>query len=214
MLTFIKKITLVTIVSVSMIACTKNESSVVAPLTANVVKDLAADTVLGIASNGMPYSAGKYTFYSLENNAIVPNTDSATTKWDVAFVSTKILINGGTSGTGMGGAFVYTGLFDDLKTIPADFVFKTDNAPASYAITYGSGKGWYTYDQATSLVTPLAGRVLVIRTASGKYAKIEIINYYKGGVTLPVTASDADKLSKQRYYTFRYIFQPNGTKTF
>ncbi|NCW12608.1 MAG: hypothetical protein EBV82_05465 [Chitinophagia bacterium] len=214
MLTFIKKITLVTIVSVSMIACTKNESSVVAPLTANVVKDLAADTVLGIASNGMPYSAGKYTFYSLENNAIVPNTDSATTKWDVAFVSTKILINGGTSGTGMGGAFVYTGLFDDLKTIPADSVFKTDNAPASYAITYGSGKGWYTYDQATSLVTPLAGRVLVIRTASGKYAKIEIINYYKGGVTLPVTASDADKLSKQRYYTFRYIFQPNGTKTF
>jgi hypothetical protein len=214
MLTFIKKITLVTIVSVSMIACTKNESSVVAPLTANVVKDLAADTVLGIASNGMPYSAGKYTFYSLENNAIVPNTDSATTKWDVAFVSTKILINGGTSGTGMGGAFVYTGLFDDLKTIPGDSVFKTDNAPASYAITYGSGKGWYTYDQATSLVTPLAGRVLVIRTASGKYAKIEIINYYKGGVTLPVTASDADKLSKQRYYTFRYIFQPNGTKTF
>ncbi|MEY4051659.1 MAG: hypothetical protein RIR64_644 [Bacteroidota bacterium] len=214
MLTFIKKITLVTIVSVSMIACTKNESSVVAPLTANVVKDLAADTVLGIASNGMPYSAGKYTFYSLENNAIVPNTDSATTKWDVAFVSTKILINGGTSGTGMGGAFVYTGLFDDLKTIPTDSVFKTDNAPASYAITYGSGKGWYTYDQATSLVTPLAGRVLVIRTASGKYAKIEIINYYKGGVTLPVTASDADKLSKQRYYTFRYIFQPNGTKTF
>jgi hypothetical protein len=144
----------------------------------------------------------------------VPNTDSATTKWDVAFVSTKILINGGTSGTGMGGAFVYTGLFDDLKTIPGDSVFKTDNAPASYAITYGSGKGWYTYDQATSLVTPLAGRVLVIRTASGKYAKIEIINYYKGGVTLPVTASDADKLSKQRYYTFRYIFQPNGTKTF
>ena len=214
MLTFIKKITLVTIVSVSMIACTKNESSVVAPLTANVVKDLAADTVLGIASNGMPYSAGKYTFYSLENNAIVPNTDSATTKWDVAFVSTKILINGGTSGTGMGGAFVYTGLFDDLKTIPTDSVFKTDYAPASYAITYGSGKGWYTYDQATSLVTPLAGRVLVIRTASGKYAKIEIINYYKGGVTLPVTASDADKLSKQRYYTFRYIFQPNGTKTF
>jgi hypothetical protein len=70
------------------------------------------------------------------------------------------------------------------------------------------------HDQATSLVTPLAGRVLVIRTASGKYAKLEIINYYKGGVTLPVTASDADKLTKQRYYTFRFIFQSNGTKTF
>lgn len=214
MLKTIKKITLIAIASISFVACTKNEDTVIAPLTATVVKDLAADTVLGIASNGMPYSAGKYTFYSLEKNAIVPNTDSASTKWDIAFVSTKILINGGTSGTGMGGAFVYTGLFDDLKTIPTDSVFKTDNAPASYAIPYGSGKGWYMYDQATSLVTPLAGRVLVIKTASGKYAKLEIINYYKGGVTLPVTASDADKLSKQRYYTFRYIYQPNGTKTF
>lgn len=214
MLKTIKKITLIAIASISFVACTKNEDTVVAPLTATIVKDLAADTVLGLTSNGMPYSAGKYTFYSLEKNAIVPNTDSASTKWDIAFVSTKILINGGTSGTGMGGAFVYTGLFDDLKTIPTDSVFKTDNAPASYAIPYGSGKGWYTYDQATSLVTPLAGRVLVIKTASGKYAKLEIINYYKGGVTLPVTASDADKLSKQRYYTFRFIFQSNGTKTF
>ncbi len=214
MLKTIKKITLIAIASISFVACTKNEDTVVAPLTATIVKDLAADTVLGLTSNGMPYSAGKYTFYSLEKNAIVPNTDSASTKWDIAFVSTKILINGGTSGTGMGGAFVYTGLFDDLKNIPTDSVFKTDNAPASYAIPYGSGKGWYTYDQATSLVTPLAGRVLVIKTASGKYAKLEIINYYKGGVTLPVTASDADKLSKQRYYTFRFIFQSNGTKTF
>ena len=214
MLKTIKKITLIAIASISMFACTKNQDTIVAPLTATIVKDLAADTVLGIANNGMPYSAGKYTFYSLEKNAIVPNTDSASTKWDIAFVSTKILINGGTSGTGMGGAFVYTGLFDDLKTISADSVFKTDNAPASYAIPYGSGKGWYTYDQATSLITPLAGRVLVIKTASGKYAKLEIINYYKGGVTLPVTASDADKLNKQRYYTFRYIYQSNGTKTF
>ena len=114
----------------------------------------------------------------------------------------------------MGGAFIYTGLFDNVKTISNDSVFKTDNAPASFAVTFGSGKGWYVYDQLTSLITPLAGRVLVIRTASGKYAKVEIINYYKGGVTLPITASDSDKLSKQRYYTFRYAYQPNGSKTF
>ena len=98
--------------------------------------------------------------------------------------------------------------------ISSDSVFKTDNAPASYAITYGSGKGWYTYDPIKNLITPLAGRVLVIRTASGKYAKVEIIAYYKGGTTLDATAPDAEKISKQRYYTFRYIFQANGTKVF
>jgi hypothetical protein len=54
----------------------------------------------------------------------------------------------------------------------------------------------------------------MIRTASGKYAKLEILNYYKGGVTPPATASDAIKLSEQRYYTFRYTYQPNGSKNF
>jgi hypothetical protein len=54
----------------------------------------------------------------------------------------------------------------------------------------------------------------VIRTAVGKYAKIEIQNYYKGGVTPDATASDNDKLTKQRYYTFRYTFQSDGSKKF
>jgi hypothetical protein len=178
------------------------------------VRDIPADTVVGLSAQGAPITKGVYTFYSLEKNVIVPNTDSASTKWDIAFMATRIIINGGSSGTGQGGAFVYTGLFDDLKTIPTDSVFKTDNAPTSYAITAGSGKGWYTYDGLNNLITPLAGRVLVIRTASGKYVKMEITSYYKGGATLPASASDMEKLTKQRYYSFRFAYQPNGTKTF
>ena len=209
------KITLVLVATTQMLACSKSETitTPVVTVSTKVVNDLIADTVLGLTSNGMPYSAGKYTFYSLENNTIVPSKDSATAKWDLAFMSTRILTNGGTSGPALGGAFIYTGLFDDLKIIPADSIFKTDNAP-TYAITTGSGKGWYTYDQLTSLITPLAGRVLVIRTASGKYAKLEITSYYKGGVTLPVSASDVEKLTKQRYYNFRYTYQSNGSKVF
>jgi hypothetical protein len=204
----------VVVTSIFLFSCSKSTTTVVAPLTATTVNDLPADTIIGVTAQGQPYGAGKYTFYSLEKNTIVANTDSATTKWDLAFNGTKILTNGGTSGTGLGGAFVQVGLFDELKTISADSVFKTDNAPASYAITYGSGKGWYTYDPIKNLITPLAGRVLVIKTASGKYAKVEIISYYKGGATLSATAPDAEKISKQRYYTFRFIYQPNGTKNF
>jgi hypothetical protein len=211
----LKPFSLVLILSSILFACTKDETPIVLPVTAITVSNLPADTVLGVnAITGMPFSAGKYTFFSLERNTIVPNTDSASTQWDLAFAGSKILTNGGTSGKGLGGAFIYTGLFNDVKTISNDSVFKTDNAPGSFAVTFGSGKGWYVYDQLTSLITPLAGRVLVIRTASGKYAKVEIINYYKGGVTLPTTASESDKLSKQRYYTFRYAYQPNGSKTF
>ena len=210
----VQSIALLVIILTSIIACTKSDSPTVLPITAITVRDIPADTVVGLSAQGAPITKGVYTFYSLEKNAIVPNTDSASTKWDIAFMATRIIINGGSSGTGQGGAFVYTGLFDDLKTIPTDSVFKTDNAPTSYAITAGSGKGWYTYDGLNNLITPLAGRVLVIRTASGKYVKMEITSYYKGGATLPASASDMEKLTKQRYYSFRFAYQPNGTKTF
>lgn len=201
--------------SIAIVACTKDEETIVVPVSAITVKDLAADTVTGLGLDGRPKSAGTTTYYSLVDNKVVASTDAASTKWDIAFSSTKILINGGTSGPGIGGAFVYVGLFDALKTIPADSNFATDNAnAAAFAIPLGSGKAWYTYDGLTTLVSPIAGRVLVIRTATGKFAKIEIISYYKGGVTLPASASVNDKLFKQRYYTFRYAYQPNGSKTF
>jgi hypothetical protein len=204
----------VVMTSVFLFSCSKSTTTVVAPLSATTVNDLPADTIVGITPQGQPFGTGKFTFYSLEKNTIIANSDSATTKWDLAFNGTKILTNSGNSGSGLGGAFIQIGLFEELKTISSDSVFKTDNGPSSYAVTFGSGRGWYTYDPIKNLVTPLAGRVLVIRTASGKYAKVEIIAYYKGGATLAATAPDAEKISKQRYYTFRYIFQPNGTRNF
>jgi hypothetical protein len=210
----IGKCLVVVMTSIFLFSCSKSTTTVVAPLTATTVNDLPADTIVGITPQGQPFGAGKFTFYSLEKNSIVANTDSASTKWDLAFNGTKILTNSGNSGSGLGGAFIQIGLFDELKTISSDSVFKTDNGPSSYAVTFGSGRGWYTYDPIKNLVTPLAGRVLVVRTASGKYAKVEIIAYYKGGATLAATAPDAEKITKQRYYTFRYIFQPNGTKNF
>jgi hypothetical protein len=145
---------------------------------------------------------------------VIDNTDSATTKWDIGFRGTTIITNGGNSGPGTGGAFVYVGTYADLATIPTDSTFRIDNAPTAYAIKTGSGNGWYSYNGATQLITPVPGRILVIRTATGKYAKIEIQNYYKGGITPDATASDNDKLMKQRYYTFRYTFQSDGSKKF
>jgi hypothetical protein len=198
---------------IALVACSKDEETIVVPVSAITVKDLPADTVTGLV-NGRPQYAGSITYFSLVDNKIVASTDVANTKWDIAFSSTKILVNCGTSGPGIGGAFVYVGLFDALKTIPADSNFATDNSNASrYAIPQ-TGQTWFIYDEKTRIITPEAGRVLVIRTALGKYAKIEILNYYKGGITPPATASDSEKLSKQRYYTFRYAYQPNGSKTF
>ena len=200
------------------IACDDNNPIPPVGLQAVTVQNLIADTIIGITpgvppAGGMPYGAGKFTFYSLETNSIIPSTDSATNRWDLGFRGTAIITNSGSSGPGQGGAFVWTGLFADLKSIPADSTFRVDAAP-NFAIPVGSGRAWYTYSQAEQLVRPIPGKVLVIRTASGKFAKVEILNYYKGGVTPAVTEPDSVKYKLQRHYTFRYTFQPNGSRDF
>ena len=195
-------------------SCTKDETSVPqVTLIQKIVKDVPADTILGVSQIGQPYGSGKFTFYSFETNSIVPNSDSNSTKWDIGVRGSTIITNGGTSGPGNGGAFVYVGTFDDLTAVPADSTFKVDAAP-NFAITAGSNKGWYLYTPQTNLLTPLPGRVLVFRTATGKYAKVEILNYYKGGTTPAATDPDAVKIFTQRYYTFKFAYQADGTKNF
>ena len=177
------------------------------------VKNLPSDTCVGIGPQG-GYGIGKYSFFNLGTNSIVSNNDSASTNWDLAFAGTTIRVNNITSGPGNGGAFVYNGSFDNLLSVPMDSTFRVDNAPASYAITKGSGKGWYTYDGANNLITPTPGRVLVIKTATGKYAKVEILNYYKGGITPLSSATDSVKAFDSRYYSFRYTYHADGSMNF
>ena len=195
-------------------SCTKDETSVPqVTLIQKIVKDVPADTILGVSQIGQPYGSGKFTFYSFESNSIVPNSDSNSTKWDIGVRGSTIITNGGTSGPGNGGAFVYVGTFDDLTAVPADSTFKVD-AATNFAKTAGSNQSWYLYRPQTNLLTPLPGRVLVFRTATGKYAKVEILNYYKGGTTPAATDPDAVKIYTQRYYTFKFAYQADGTKNF
>jgi len=195
------------------VSCKKEKVTVVETVTSKTVSSLPADTIVGV-SNGQPVGTGKFSFFSIESNSSIASVDSNSKKWDIGLRGTTIITNAGTSGPGSGGAFVYTGTFDELKTISADSTFRTDNAPTSYAIPLGSNKGWYVLDFVTNLLSPIPGRVLVIRTANGKYAKVEILNYYKGGTTPAANATDAEKSSKQRYYTFRFTYQSNGSKSF
>jgi hypothetical protein len=150
-------------------------------------------------------SAGHHTFFNLRTNAIVNLSDSATANWDIAFFGSTILINSGTSGPGSGAAAVVTNGFDDITSAPADSSFKTDNGTA-LAVPTGSDNGWYHYDAVNHLITPISGRTLVVKTADGKFSKIEILSYYKDAPANP-TAADIS-----RYYKFRFAFQSDGTK--
>jgi hypothetical protein len=146
----------------------------------------------------------------------VPATDSATTKWDIAFKTSTIKVNSGTSGPGTAAAQIVSTGFDDLIEAP-EASYATDGA-SGFAIPTGSNSGWYTYTGAAAsgpqhAILPIAGKTIVVKTANGKYAKIQILSYYKGNPN--TTTADFADLAKRPlggYYTIRYMIQADGSR--
>ena len=137
---------------------------------------------------------------------------SSATEWDIAFRGTSIIINGGVSlgtedeptRTGNGAAYIAIGSFAGITEV--DSALFVQDSDQGYAIPSGSGNGWYNYEFMTNTIEPIAGRILVIRTRAGRYAKVEILSYYKDSpadITPEIAANDL------RYYTFNYVYQPN-----
>ena len=92
-------------------------------------------------------------------------------------------------------------------TDASDYTF-TQDADGAFAVIGGSGNGWYNYaGPPTHAISPIPGRVLVIKTHDGKYAKVELLSYYKDAPSVP------DLESESRYYTFSYVYNPNEGQT-
>lgn len=129
------------------------------------------------------------------------------TEWDIAFRGTTIAINGGVAtGTndepvrnGQVGATIETGTFESITTAEG-LTFNQDNS-SSFAIPTGSDNGWYNYNPATNVVSPIPGKILIFQTRDGRYAKVEILSYYLD--------QDTTNPSGSRYYTFNYTYNPN-----
>lgn len=195
---------------ITLASCQKDDPAPVT-ITASTVTNLPADPPSGgyDPTNGQAIGVTKkFTLFSFKTGAVVANADSATANWDLGFNGTNIIVNSGTSGPGTAGAQVLTGIFDEILEAP-ESGYGTDNkttVPPTYAIPRGPGNGWYNYDFATNVISPIAGRVIVVKTSEGKYAKMEILSYYKDSPESP-TSADANL---QRYYTFRYVYQ-SGT---
>ncbi|MFT5141683.1 MAG: hypothetical protein ACI80V_000295 [Rhodothermales bacterium] len=165
--------------------------------------DVPADPIVGLVG-GRPVGAGIITYFSLRTNAVV--TDSASANWDMALQGTTIFINGGTSGPGQGAAQIIEGTMEELTAAPTGG-YLTDTE-SGMAIPGGSGNGWYNYNPANNVIAPIPGRLIALRTADGRYAKLRILSYYRG------SPSEVTAESESRYYTFEYVFQPDGTLLF
>lgn len=154
--------------------------------------------------------SGAFTKFSFRSESV---TESET-EWDIAFRGTTIAVNGGVqTGTndepqrnGNAAAAIVQGTFDDI--ISAENLEFSQDAEGAFAIPTGSDNGWYNYNFRTNLVTPIPGVVLVIRTADGRFAKVEILSYYENAPANPDGSVDTP-----RYYTFRYVYNPNEGET-
>lgn len=154
-----------------------------------LVEDLPADLA----------KTGTLTYYSLRAGAMVDAADSNSTAWDLALRGTTILTNGGSSGPGQGAAAVLTAVaFDVLTAVPDALQLRSDR-DGEPAIP---GPSWYNYTGSEGTpphaILPTPGVVLLVRTADGRHAKVEILSYYKSGAPVPVEGDEA------RHYYFRY----------
>lgn len=194
-----------------MVSCS-DDDPVLEPVVAVTISNLEVDPATGFNPNtGQPIgTTGKFKLFSFESGATVSNSDSVTTKWDIGFRGTTIIVNGGTSGPGSAQAQIVTGIFDEVTEAP-ETGYASDNG-TTYAIPTGSGNGWYNAagggPSSPTIITPIAGRVIVVKTATGRYAKLEILSYYKDAPASPTGTEPA------RYYTFRFVYQPNDSRKF
>ncbi|MCC6754051.1 MAG: HmuY family protein [Saprospiraceae bacterium] len=186
-------------------SCNEDDVPEVNTAVAVQINNLPADPPLGRDSMGTPYgTTDRFTFFRFSDSVAVEHADSATNKWDIGFKSNVVIVNSGVSGPGQTSAFLYDGLFGELKEVPADSAFQQDE-PGKLAI----GKGWYNYNPSAMTLTPKPGKIIFLRTNEGKYVKMEILSYYKDSPATPNAFTDKD-----RYYTFRYVHQNNGTTKF
>lgn len=185
----------------------KTKTQNLTPATTATIYNLPADPAISYTNTGTPLgTTGKFKFFSFSTGQTVSNSDSLTNKWDVGFRGTTIIINGGLGRIGGGGAIIVSDVFDTYSEAPADGYLQ--DGDGSYAIPTGSGNGWYTYNAQAGTIIPTAGKIIIVRTGEGKFAKMEILSYYKDAPANPTQQSPS------RYYTFRYSYQPDGTRKF
>jgi hypothetical protein len=152
-------------------------------------------------------ATGSYSFYSFENGALLPASDSATNKWDFAMRFATIIVNSNASGPGSGGAKLLDGVFDSFTEAPADgYAYDTS------AVKLAVKDDWYTYNPVTRSFAPKAGKVFIFRTGAGKYAKLEMLTADptddNGNAVVPPTRPTKIK------YKFRTGYQRDGSRNF
>lgn len=151
---------------------------------------------------------GNYDFFNFSTGAKVAASDSNSTKWDFAMRFETFIVNSNASGPGNAGVQILNTPFDNVTSAP-ESGYKYDTAVAQKAI---KGADWYIYNATTRTFAPIAGRTFVFRTATNKYAKLEVLSADpaddNGNLVVPPTRPTKIK------YKIRFAYQAGNTKNF
>ncbi|MGD1946240.1 MAG: HmuY family protein [Croceivirga sp.] len=185
------------------VACSDDEGPELLSVQSNTASNIPAPQ---IGSFGQGEISGEFTKFSFATGAVT----TSETEWDLALRGTTVAVNGGTTtGTndeparnGQGGATIVDGTFASV-TSAEGLSFAVDGTGA-FAIPTGSDNGWYNYNFMTNVVSALPGKIFVIRTHDGKFAKVEFLSYYENAPANPDGFADTP-----RFYTFNYVYNPN-----
>jgi hypothetical protein len=192
-----------------------------------VVKDLAGDTLAtmgeppaGSNKEKRPFHLFTFRLSDKKQQFVRTAADSAAylqnTDWDLAFTkeyNSLVVINNGTipgtpgyGGAGKGALLVIDKYYDQVTEAPSDAEF---DAKGKSAVGWdaGNGVGWYFYSLQNHICVPIKGRTYVIRTATGKYAKLDLVNIYLGN---PPQVTDL--FWPAPYLTFRYYIAEDGSR--
>ncbi len=191
-----------------------------------VIQDLAGDVDASVGSSGpgkekrdfhtflFRFSDQKQTWLknAADSSANFPGTD-----WDLAFTNnynSTIYVNNGNqkdvpwAGNGSRHKILLLKQsYDLVNTAPSDTEFDNSELNGVGMIVDERSSGWYNYNIVSHLVQVVPDRTYVLRLSNGKYAKLQIINIYKGN---PPAVTDLNWPAP--YFTFKYFVQQDGSK--
>ena len=190
---------LLTVVVMSATACgaskeATSEASEAAPVTVPPAVEIAALAPPQVVMVEDLDASGHRVFFSFSEGGVIDVMDENTEDWDVSFEGTDVRVGGR--------ALVSGTPFMSLAAAPQQG-FRKDTAEEN-AIPTGSDVSWYSYNFNTHVVN-IIPNTIVIETANKRFAKMEILSFYKGG---------DDGQGAPNYFTFRYVFQPDGSRNF
>ncbi len=180
------------------------------PANDTIAKELTVSTIISATYMIDASSYEDWAYFSFSKGDSVSISDPKNSlDWDLGFQRLKIRTNSGTSGPGSGGA-------KNMGVI--DFDALTEASPEGYVVdtmvVYMPGsphedtvsmnpemKDWFDMSGGMPPTVTSKKEVYVIKTADGRYAKLQILDYY-------------DKEGHSGFITFRYTYQSDGSRSF